>query len=344
MPDWLRKRKAAISASGGTAVEASVSLDTVRRAYYDEIDATPGTMWWWIREVRINPLTLIVDDDEGHLFEVPVTVDASDNIAFGDPTEVKIQYVAASGHPIVARPTGQIIAATHGKPEDTGRKPRASAPEDTTVVPSSTITEGQENLLLTDEELAALGLEPGATREQISAAILGQTAGGTPDGDPAPETQPETPATEPEAQPTPAPEPETPETPAAPEGVVVPEGMVLVDAATMEEMRTGVAAAQGLVTRQENADRDAILDTAIRAGKFGKGRRDHYEALLKSDPIGGKATIAALEPGLVPVAETGEAGGDEVAAAEQTAYPAGWGRSVAAARKGLGDRVKVVAD
>jgi hypothetical protein len=349
MPNWLRRKEGVAAAGSSGPVQASVSLDTVRRAYYDTLG--PNGMWWWIREVRINPLTLIVDDDEGGLWEVPVEVSPNEEIAFGEPKAVKIEYVAASGAPVAAPAKGQIVAASHSTPEDTGRKSRSSSEEGATVASSSTTTdthpEGQETPLLTDEELAALGLEPGATREQISAAILGQATQqeGAPD-DGNPQSQPETPATDPAAQPATAP-------PGGDEGgqqeqpqaqVQIPEGMVLVDAGTLEEMRSGIAASTALVKRQEKADRDAILDGAIRAGKFGKGRREHYESLLLSDPVGGKATIAALEPGLVPVQERGEQGGEVAASAAETAYPSGWVKSVEASRKTIGTNVKVVQD
>lgn len=353
MPDWLRKNEVAAATPSGTPVEASVSLDTVRRSYYDSPDVG---MWWWIREVRINPLTLIVDDDEGGLFEVPVTVDGSDAITFGEPQSVKIEYVAAStGVPVLAAARGQIIAATHATPEETGRNKRDGSGEDATMAASSpTNTEKENNVEFTPEELARLGLPADATPEQIKAAIMGQ-APAAPSEDGNPESQPETPATEPGAQPAQAPATGTPaETPpAAPDaapattdGVAVPEGMVLVDASVMEELRTGVAASSALVKRQEKADRDAILDGAIRAGKFGKGRRAHYENLLLSDPVGGKATIASLEPGLVPVAETGDGGAKVEAgsAEDQNAYPSGWRKSVEAARSGVGSSVKVVQD
>lgn len=345
MPNWLRKKEEVAASS---PVQASVSLDTVRRTFYDSLG--PNEMWWWVREVRINPLTLIVDDDEGGLWEVPVTVSGSDEVTFGEPTAVKIEYVAASGAPIAAAQAGQVVAATHSTPEEAGRTSRPVSGEDATMASGTDQTTDMEDTpLLTDEELAALGLEPGATREQISAAILGQsTQEGEPGTDGNPQSQPETPATDPAAEPATAPEgdgeAEQETEPEAPSGVQVPDGMVLVDAATLEEMRTGIAASNQLVKRQEKADRDAILDGAIRAGKFPKGRRAHYENLLLSDPVGGKALIATLEPGVVPVTEIGEQGSEVAAAAEQTAYPTGWRKTVEAGRKTLGDRVKVVQD
>lgn len=330
---WLTKKVAA----SGPEVKAAVGLDEVRHSFYESLG--PTQMWWWIREVRINPLTLIVDDDEGSLWEVPVAVSGSDEITFGDPKAVKVEYVAASGAPVAEVQAGQVLAASHETPEDSGRTSRPD-PEDSATLTSETSTPTPEESapMLTEEELAALGLGPDATREQISAAILGQAKEEEPtvtDGNPL--SQPETPADDPAAQPATAEVVETPE-------VVIPEGMVLVDAATLAEMRTGVAAATSLVQRQEKQDRDEILDTAIRAGKFPKGRRTHYEALLSADPIGTKALIQTLEAGIIPVAEVGEQGSDVAAAAEQSAYPAGWLRNVEAGRRTTSDRVKVGQD
>lgn len=342
MPNWLRKHAvAAATSNGGTTVEASVSLDTVRRAYYEQPDTG---MWWWIREVRINPLTLIVDDDEGGLWEVPVTVDANDAVTFGEPTAVKVEYVAASGVPVPALSRGQILASKHNSPEETGREARASAETEEPNPDSSTTTQEGSLMDLTPEELAALGLPADATREQISAAILGRN-------ETAEETDPATEDTTSEETTAPA-EAQT-EAPAEAQvaatessAVNVPEGMVLVDSATLEELRNGVAASNALIQRQEQQARDALLDDAIRAGKFPKGRRKHYETMLSADPVGTKALIATMEAGLVPVAEKGD--GTEVAASangdENTAYPTGWRNQIEASRKTLGDRVKVVQD
>jgi hypothetical protein len=328
MPNWLRKKE---DVEASSAIQASVSLDTVRHAYYD--NAESSQMWWWIREVRVNPMTLIVDDDEGGLYEVPVTVGANDEITFGEAAEVKVQYVAASGDPVAVSEAGQVLAASHTTPEESGRTSRPDPEVSATLADETPTTPNPEEneSMLTEEELAALGLAPDATREQISAAILSGPQEGESESDDTIVPALEIPAVEvPEAE--------------APDAVVIPEGMVLVDASTLEEMRTGVAAASGLVKRQEQTDRDTILDGAIRAGKFPLGRRAHYEVLLSADPVGTKALITTMEPGIIPVAEVGEQGSEVAAAAEHTAYPSGWQRTVDAGRKTLGDRVKVVQD
>lgn len=74
-------------------VELSVSTEDVRRAWYDQADGPRA--WWWIRELNLDPTELIVDDDEGHLYRVPFTVSGTE-VTFGEPSEVRIEYVAAS--------------------------------------------------------------------------------------------------------------------------------------------------------------------------------------------------------------------------------------------------------
>lgn len=179
--------------------------------------------------------------------------------------------------------------------------------------------------MLTDEALIALGLEPGASPEDISAAIL---------------AKPEAPEAEIDDEV----EPTTDEKETGDNAVSIPEGMVLVDASTLEEMRSGIAASNALVERQAKTDRDSVLDGAVRAGKFPLARRGHYEAMLSADPVGTESLIMSLEPGLVPVAETGEQTSDVAAAADQTAYPTGWARTIEAGRRSSGDRVKVTQD
>lgn len=338
---FFRARKAEdmtrLKVNASSPVKAAVGLDAVRSAFYGSLDGPQS--WWWIREVRVNPLTLIVDDDEGSLWEIPVTVSAADEITFDAPKSVKVEYVAATGAPWAEALPGQVVAAAHATPEETGRTSRPD-PEDTaTLVPSSNAPMEENDLMLTEEELAALGLQPDATREQISAAIMGKPES-EPSTDGNPLSQPETPSSDPAAQPATAPVP-------APESVTpatIPAGMVLVDAAMLEEMRSGVAAAAGLVKRQETEDREKVLNDAIRAGKFPLGRKAHYGTLLSADPIGAKALIATLEPGLIPVSESGEQGNDVAIAASNMAYPAGWAQTVEAGRRSLGDRVKVIQD
>lgn len=328
------------------SVRAAVAVDDIRRAFYEAYDQ-PQYYWWWVRAVYVDPLELIVDDDEGNLYRVTYTING-DAVVFGEPTSVKIEYVDVAA--AMAEMPGTVMAS-YADATVSGR-PRRQEPSPTsasTSIPPDGDTEGDRDVNLSEDALRALGLEPGATDDEINAVIVAQTSG---DGDPAdappnpptpqptptpnaPTTQPETPATAPTATPTPAPE----ETPAP----VVPEGMVAVDAAAWEEMRRSVAAAAELVSQTRNTERDKFLDDAVRAGKFPKARRDHYLAMWEADPVGARATIESLAAGLVPVTEQGHGGGD-VPNPTDHAYPESWKPAVANAHKGVGTRIKVVAD
>lgn len=215
---------------------------------------------------------------------------------------------------------------------------------------------------LTKEALARLGLPEDATEDAISAAILqlvvSQGDGGEGSGtDGNPQSQPETPATAPTGEPAGAPVPETtppgtgtPETPQPPPNenpaaesvTTLPPGMALIDEATLQELKQGATAANQLVAAQQKRENDALLDGAVRAGKFPRARRAHYETLLSADPEGTKTLIASLAPGLVPVTETGTQ--ESEIDSTQNSYPESWKPSVAASRRGVGSRLKVVGD
>lgn len=67
------------------------SVDDVRQAFYAQ--APPQQ---WIREVRLEPLELIVGDDHATVaMRVPVQVSASGEITFGEPVRVRVDYVLA---------------------------------------------------------------------------------------------------------------------------------------------------------------------------------------------------------------------------------------------------------
>lgn len=309
MPNWVKKRD---NVAASAPVAAARSLDEVRRAYYDTLNS--GQSWWWIREIRVDPLELIVDDDEGGLYRVPATV-SGDNISFGDPEPIRVEYVAAAE---------QLIAASYRDPVQSGR------------------THNKEgSMQLSAEVLQKLGLEADADEDAINTAILQLTASENA-GEPANEnsnddgndgnsdSQPDTPATAPEAQPATAPQ--------------TPDGMVLIDEATFQELKEGAIAARQLQKEREKQERDALLDSAIKAGKFPRARRSHYEALLSADPEGTKALIASLAKGVVPVSETGTQGSEMETDVHDNAYPDSWKSAVNAARRGVGSRLKAVGD
>jgi hypothetical protein len=309
-------------------VMADASIDDVVNAFYHGPASDPEMYWWWIREVRVDPMEIIVDDDAGNLFRVPYNLksskDGTDAVSFGESQQVRIQYVdvVAAGQSIVKR-FGNPVAAS---------RPRVRDAVSATLPPTN---QKGSDMQPSAEVLLALGLAPEATEEEVNAAMLAKLT-------------PVAPPTVVEAPPVvtglngPTDAPIIPITPATP---VIPEGMALIDEQTLTELREGVAASNSLLRERDNQIRASVLDGAIKAGKIPPARREHYEAMFKADPEGTTSLLGALQPGLIPVKERGHEGSAEVAASNtETAYPAAWNVSVKAAQRHSMSRVKVAGD
>ena len=103
-----------ITAAAQRQVTAQVTVEDLRRAFYDSIKGDPDKYNWWIRTIYMDPAEIIVDaDDGGTLFRQPFTI-KGEKVKFGKPKKVKIKYVNAShggievepvdeGHTVVAR-------------------------------------------------------------------------------------------------------------------------------------------------------------------------------------------------------------------------------------------------
>jgi hypothetical protein len=201
--------------------------------------------------------------------------------------------------------------------------------------------------MLPEAALRALGLEPGATDDEIAAAILAQQSqGGDGDGGDGDGGEGEgegtdggDPGTEGNGEGTEGDGTGDGET-AAP---TAPEGMMLVDSEQWRTVMENVAASAA--ERQQRADehRDRVLASAVTEGKFPRTRLQHYATMWSADPVGTEALIKDMAPGLIPVVERGtaEETGEQVAASQ---YPASWGRRVQANNKNTAGAVKVVND
>jgi hypothetical protein len=74
----------------GIVLAAGVTTEDVRRAYYDSPNVTYAM---WITELQLDPPQLIVaDEGTNKVYRVPVTIKGED-IEFGDPVEVSIEYM-----------------------------------------------------------------------------------------------------------------------------------------------------------------------------------------------------------------------------------------------------------
>jgi hypothetical protein len=368
VPNWLHRkndqaREVSAAANGGGQVQATTSMTDVQREWYESLEGPMN--WWWIRSILVNPFQLVVDDDEGGLYLVDVTVSASDEITFGEPQSVKVEYVAAVNSNLAnVRKSGQIAAASYGDRVAAGAQPREEGTEEGTQGAPPDSTEREQDIVLTDAALRALGLEPGATEEQINTAILANLQGngdgnGEGDGNGTTTTEPATPGTAVPPNTAPAAPTTAPTTTTPGEGdgdgggntteqttgqVTIPEGMTLVDSAAWEEVRGEVAASRSDRTRRAEQERDQFIAACVQTGKFPKARIDHYKNLWSLDPQGTKAALSALPDGLIPVTERGTTGETEVAV--EAAYPESWKRDphVVRARNSVSTRVKVAND
>jgi hypothetical protein len=77
-------------AMAGKALAAGVTVEDVRRAYYEQSD-TPWS--YWISEIQMDPPQLIVSDDAtAKTYRVPLTIKGG-AITFGTAQEVEVEYV-----------------------------------------------------------------------------------------------------------------------------------------------------------------------------------------------------------------------------------------------------------
>lgn len=276
-------------------VQAQVNVDDVRRQYYSELDQTPGTMWWWIRAIYMNPMELIVDDDEGGLYRVGFTIGDDDSVVFSDPAPVKVQYVDAPAAAasqalratlVKAMGRDRIVANYTAHAESRNQKGGSMTPEQIALL--------RARLGLSETEL------PDDADDAVIMRVLATENSSEPDPSPSPDDEDD----------------DDEEVAPAASAPQIPEGMVLVDAAAWSEVRQQAQAGAGVAARLSENERDQFLDEAVKAGKFPPSRREHYLAAWVADPTGTRALVDSLSPGLVPVSARGTAGGNSQTASD----------------------------
>ena len=82
-------------------------------------------------------------------------------------------------------------------------------------------------------------------------------------------------------------------------------GLVVVDRAQHEDYIAAASEGRAARAQQIREGDEALVDGAIRAGKFGPGRREHWLNSLQRDREGSTEAINSLASGLVPLAEVG---------------------------------------
>lgn len=85
----------------------------------------------------------------------------------------------------------------------------------------------------------------------------------------------------------------------------LPDGVVMIESSVLDELKANAAAGAAARAKQVADERGALVSAAIKDGRIATARKDHWLAALEADPEGAAESLAALAPGLIPVAEFG---------------------------------------
>lgn len=150
----------------------------------------------------------------------------------------------------------------------------------------------------------AFGLKPDASDDEVAAAYAAaglKVAASAPTPTAPPDPAPaDSPTVDPADQPNPANPQQPPAKPSA--------GTVVIDASQMEGFLATNRKMEAIAAKLARNERDEVITSAIRAGKFPQARRQHWEKVWDADPDGAKQTIESLAANLVPIAASGYQG------------------------------------
>jgi hypothetical protein len=255
--------------------QAGTSIDDVRRSYYDG----PGSNWYlWIREMFIEPAELIVQNDEDDTIErVSYTITGDGEVEFGDSQQVKVEYVNARAS---AQKPAVAFASRAEARNGVAAQQIPSAAE-------AEVNKGKEGAMPTLKEGLAqkLGIAADADDETVLKALdealterADTTASQDADGDiPAEQLV----------------------------AAAAKAGLVLVNAEKFDEtVQAAQLGAQAFARQLRDSD-TALVEAAIRDGKFPPAQRDHYLAMLDTDRDRTTTLIGQMAKGFIPVAEVG---------------------------------------
>ncbi|MER7131249.1 phage protease [Streptosporangium saharense] len=295
-------------------VAAGVTTEDVRRAFYS---SDYGRGWdIWIEAIELEPMQIIaIDDATGTRSRVPVTIGDGDGeaaVSFDAPVPVVVRYedapaVSATAEaqviryasraesrpqastpppvqpaePVPATPVDPPIPAPPVAPPT---PPVSPVPQSPPVEPGPNPNEGEAMPALDEGLRTRLGLGADADEATILSALDEALAE--------------------RAEPTEAASP------------ALPDGTVAIDEATLADLREQAAQGVAARARQLTEDRDRAIDDAIKAGKTPPARREHWQAAWTADPDGTRQLLASLAPGLVPLADIGQPGGEETGPAD----------------------------
>lgn len=296
---------------------AAVTSEDIRREYYESADPS-----WWITEMVLDPMQLICRNEmSGDLFRVPFTIKGK-AITFGDPVEVDVEYVDAPPEEAKASAgANRLIMA--GAAERTFRESlHTPSPDDrpaTAPVPSPQVEPEAAPVTAEAPLTGPAGTAPQLPAQPVTAAQAASRIHGAPihtKGNNVEFTEAQlvelrkTLGLAEDAE-------LTPESVIAASGVLAEHkaelkaagpNTIMIDASVWTDMQNRITRGEEARRVQLEADRDATLNAAMKAGKFPPARLQQWQRAWGADAEGTREIVASLTPGLVPVSEIGYPG------------------------------------
>lgn len=90
----------------------------------------------------------------------------------------------------------------------------------------------------------------------------------------------------------------------------LPSGTVAIDKGTLTQLQADAALGRQAHEQQATDQRESLVKAALSDGRIPAASADHWRTLLKADP-NAATVLQSLAKGIVPVSETGNAGGDD---------------------------------
>jgi hypothetical protein len=257
-------------------VSAEASTDSIRGQFWDEF-AVGDRYWWWPVEIRVEDAWILCDDDEGHLYRVPVTTDADGIAAFGEPVAGVLDFreipdpEAGENEPVAAGRVRFSTPMAAGRPKDRVRA--GTATDERSDVDISTLREKLDLPDATDDEVIAAAMdalpEPSSATEDVP--------------DPAAVAEPIAASN---------------------------DKTVVVDREQFTAMQRDSELGRKAHLKQVSGEADKLVDDAIRAGRIAPASASAWRTAILPD---GKdelvqtevAALAALESGRISVKEHG---------------------------------------
>lgn len=182
-------------------------------------------------------------------------------------------------------------------PRIPGQKPPAAS-----AAGSVTTSEGGSAVAFSDEQITNLRRKLGVAEDADEATILAALDESLAERAEPTDAAPQPVAQAPASQPTPV---------AAAQPVAQAPGTMVVDASAWQAREEQIQRLVAADNQRRRDERDQVIAQAVREGKFGLDRADHWKRVWDADPEGTRTVIDGLTKWVVPTNELGHAGGDD---------------------------------